>query len=117
MGILDNAVAIGTSPPGVKGTTDRNAQQGPLTSGAASSAAIEILGVPAMGESMVTFIITGNPVRMNFGGAGVAAADSNSPILPVGVHHFRVPYGFRYFRHLQQTGAGTIDFWVSVPTP
>ena len=88
-------------------------QQGPLTSGASSSAAIPILHVPAEGETFVTFLITGNPVRMNFGTAAVAAADTNSPIYPVGKHRFRIKGERRWFRHLQQTGAGTIDFWVS----
>lgn len=104
----------GTNPPAAKGSGDRNEQQGPLTSGAASSAAIQIAHIPSgFGEALVTFIITGNPVRMNFGGSGVAAADSNSPIYPVGVHHLRITAGYSYFRHIQQTGAGTIDFWVS----
>jgi len=104
----------GTYPALEKGGGGKGAQQGPLTTGASSSAAIQITGVPTpFGEVLVTFIISTNPVRMNFGGSGVAAADSNSPIYPPGVYQFRITAGNSYFRHLQQTGAGTIDYWVS----
>lgn len=98
---------------GPTATGDLCEQQGPLTSGAASSAAIQILHVPAIGEVFVTFMISGNAVRMNFGPAGVAAADTNSPIYPVGEHRFRITADRMFFRHLQVTGAGEISFWVS----
>lgn len=88
-------------------------QQGPLTSGAASSSVITILHVPSLGETFVTFMISGNAVRMNFGDANVAAADTNSPLYPIGKYRFRIKGERPCFRHIQQTGAGEISFWVS----
>jgi hypothetical protein len=111
-----DAIAIdwlSEEPPTKEGTTERCRQQGPLTTGAASSVAIPIAGVPAMGEVFVTFIISTNPCRLVFGDANVAAATANSALHPVGKYRYRICNLTSNFRHIQQTGAGAIDFWIS----
>jgi hypothetical protein len=100
-------------PPTVKGSDDRCAQQGPLASGAASTAATEILNIPVDGEAWVTFVVKTNPVFIHFGEANIAAADTNSAPLAVGKYRFRVQYRRRYFRVIQDTAAGSVSWWVS----
>lgn len=105
---------VAEEPPTQLGSGDMCEQQGPYTSGAASSAAIPIAHIPTpYGEAFVTFVIATNPVRFNFGDANVAAATANSAALPVGKHRLRITAKTSYFRHIQQTGAGTFDVWRS----
>lgn len=111
---MANAILVSWAceePPTVKGSGDMCEQQGPYTSGAASSAAIPIAHIPTQGEAFVLFVIAGNPVRFNFGPAGVVAADANSAALPIGKHKLRITAVTSFFRHIQQTGAGTFDVW------
>lgn len=101
-------------PPTTKGSGDVCEQQGPYTSGAASSAAIQIAHAPSgYGECFVTFIVSGNAVRMNFGNSAVAAADTNAVLFPIGKYRLRITSKTQYFRHIQVTGAGSIDVYRS----
>jgi hypothetical protein len=105
---------VSEEPPTVKGSGDLCEQQGPLASGAASSAAQTIAHVPAMGECFVTFTISGNAARFNFGStSSVTAADANSALLPAGKHRLRITAATQFFKVIQETGAASISWWRS----
>lgn len=104
---------VSEEPPTTKASGDMCEQQGPLTTGAASSAVQTIAHVPTLGECFVTFTLSGNAARFNFGDATVAAADANSALLPAGRHRLRITAATKCFRVIQETGAASLSWWRS----
>lgn len=107
---------VSEEPPMPKSSGDMCEQQGPLASVVGtSSAAIQIAHAPTgNGECFVTFVVSANPVRLQFGADNtVANADANCVLFPVGKYRLRVTAANSWFKHFGVTGVAEIDLYRS----